>query len=469
MAENKSRQLMERLRVELVPPLCEGTWNVMGEVHRKVALGWRLDLNPGSGKPKYVERVLGELTDEEVIALAGRVIEHLSPRQLFPLEDAFHWVKANGVAQLSEVTRIALAQALDGHLLHPRESATATLDRFGQGRSGSSFEYSNGQLFQIVRPFVFFGPPLDPIITESTHLAMLDAYGFRAWPDVRLLSFLEYLVHPATRQSHEQSEVVRLLNGVLEADQFELRDVDRVSGHPIFRAVRSANRVSGRPKNLIFASTGLKPELGFIDAVNNDVVILKNGEHCLIYDDPIGEQGLTWSTLVAWWASREGLAPNDAATRKGLGERLKACVGSKPEDLLFSSYFKTMHPLGDTLPALLPQVYLHYDPVTLRDLRARGDDQRFEVQRMDFLLLLPHGVRVVVEVDGQQHYSTGTESFARPSPETYARTVRSDRQLRLAAYDVYRFAGYELRDEASSLELVGDFFTRLFRRHKLTH
>lgn len=58
---------------------------------------------------------------------------------------------------------------------------------------------------------------------------------------------------------------------------------------------------------------------------------------------------------------------------------------------------------------------------------------------MDFLLLLAGGVRVVVEVDGKQHYSDGD----RPSPKVYARTVEGDRRLRLAGYEVYRFAGYE--------------------------
>jgi len=99
--------------------------------------------------------------------------------------------------------------------------------------------------------------------------------------------------------------------------------------------------------------------------------------------------------------------------------------------------------------------------------RARGDGRRFDVQRMDFLLLLPHSVRVVIEVDGQQHYSTNAGIDARPSPEEYARTARGDRHLRLAGYEVYRFGGYELRDDAMWHAAVDDFFTRLFRRHPL--
>jgi len=216
------------------------------------------------------------------------------------------------------------------------------------------------------------------------------------------------------------------------------------------------------------ASTGPKPELGFADAVNNDIVILKHAEHCLIYDEPISDDGLQWMKLVDWWAVREGLNPTEASTRNQLGERLGKSLASEPERRLFKAYFKILRPkLGDALPALVPQVYLDYDPMTLRELRARGDARRFDVQRMDFLLLLPHGVRVIVEIDGQQHYSTGAEVSARPSPEEYARTVRSDRHLRLVGYEVYRFGGYEFRDENACGGVVEEFFTRLFRRHNL--
>jgi very-short-patch-repair endonuclease len=224
----------------------------------------------------------------------------------------------------------------------------------------------------------------------------------------------------------------------------------------------------GRAKNLIFASTGPKPELGFADAVNNDIVILRHAEHCLVYDELTGNDELRWTTLVAWWAAREGLEPTDASTRKRLGERLSKSLGSEPERRFFNAYFKVFRPrLGDALPALVPQVYLHYDPMTLGEPRARGDDRRFNVQRMDFLLLLPHGVRIVVEIDGQQHYSTSAEASAKPSPEEYARTVRADRNLRLAGYEVYRFGGHEFQDEDGCVSVIEEFFTRLFQRHKL--
>jgi very-short-patch-repair endonuclease len=63
---------------------------------------------------------------------------------------------------------------------------------------------------------------------------------------------------------------------------------------------------------------------------------------------------------------------------------------------------------------------------------------------MDFLLLLPRHRRVVLEIDGLQHYA---DPEGRASPERYAEMVAADRELRLAGYEVYRFGGHEIAEE----------------------
>lgn len=227
--------------------------------------------------------------------------------------------------------------------------------------------------------------------------------------------------------------------------------------------------VAGRPKNLVFASTGRKPVLGFRDAINNDVVILEHAEHCLLYDAPVGEQGLRWDDLVTWWRKTQDGNQSESEARRTLGRRLLAAVGSPAEEQLFRAYFKHWAPvLRASLPALLPQVYLHYDPSTIKELYARGQQKRFLTQRMDFLMLLPNRVRVVIEVDGQQHYSIEVNGKTWPSPAVYADTVRGDRDLRLAGYEVYRFSGHELPTEEEAAAVVAEFFARLFKRHDIT-
>lgn len=46
-------------------------------------------------------------------------------------------------------------------------------------------------------------------------------------------------------------------------------------------------------------------------------------------------------------------------------------------------------------------------------------------------MLLPRGHRIVLEVDGKQHYATGS----RADPTVYAATMHADRDLKLARYD----------------------------------
>ena len=82
---------------------------------------------------------------------------------------------------------------------------------------------------------------------------------------------------------------------------------------------------------------------------------------------------------------------------------------------------------------------------------------------MDFLLLFADRSRVVIEVDGKQHYADGESA----SPARYAEMVAEDRKLRLAAYEVYRFGGAELYpDDPDAPARVQSFFDELLRRHR---
>lgn len=222
--------------------------------------------------------------------------------------------------------------------------------------------------------------------------------------------------------------------------------------------------VAGELKNLIFAADGPKPRIVLRDAINNVIEIVENAQHCLVYDRPLTSSGLSWGELCEWWAAsttdQEG---QDANHPRALFRRLRRSLSSSspPERVLFDAYASRYgRPDAEAVPALIPQVYLHYDPYTVREL-ARGPGQTLVRQRMDFLLLLPGRVRVVVEVDGKQHYSEGN----RPSPERYAEMVREDRRLRLDGYEVYRFGAAELLadDGPTAAER---FFDQLLERHR---
>lgn len=216
--------------------------------------------------------------------------------------------------------------------------------------------------------------------------------------------------------------------------------------------------VAGDLKNLIFAADGPKPKIVFRDAINNDIELVENEQYCLVYDRPLGPTGLTWADLTAWWAERQGLAgASERDISRSLYQRLDRSLGlNEAERLILRTYADRYVRLGPDIPALIPQVYLHYDPYT------KWQGTALTRQRMDFLLLLPNRARVVIECDGVQHYANRD---GEASPRQYAEMVAEDRELRLRGYEVYRFGGYELKDKARASHLISSFFDSLAERH----
>ena len=88
-------------------------------------------------------------------------------------------------------------------------------------------------------------------------------FGLMTGSDARLFRFLEQMVHPLSRVEAEQAAYVREVNANIERDGFTLIEAAQMSGFPIYKIVPVGHGVGGRPKNLIFASTGPKPEIVF--------------------------------------------------------------------------------------------------------------------------------------------------------------------------------------------------------------
>jgi hypothetical protein len=138
----------------------------------------------------------------------------------------------------------------------------------------------------------------------------------------------------------------------------------------------------------VFASNGKKPEIVLRDALNNAIEITKGAETCLVYDRPLPEEGLTWAALVDWWAEQLH-STNLEVTQRHLYQRLASSLASPPETLLFRTYAKRLV-TDRTAPALLPQVYLHYDPY-LRGILDSGR-RRSSVSGWTFYCCCPNGV-----------------------------------------------------------------------------
>ena len=134
--------------------------------------------------------------------------------------------------------------------------------------------------------------------------------------------------------------------------------------------------------------------------------------------------------------------------------------GNDAERRILRTYADRYIRLGAGIPALIPQVYLHYDPYT-RAHHAPGAAP-LPRQRMDFLLLLPQQIRIVIECDGRQHYA---DEAGRADSQRYAEMVAEDRELRLRGYEVYRFGGAELTEGPVTDRRLAAFFDRLAERY----
>ncbi|MEV6133075.1 hypothetical protein AB0M05_40855 [Streptomyces violaceusniger] len=254
------------------------------------------------------------------------------------------------------------------------------------------------------------------------------------------------------------------IEGLLGPTRQALEDLQEIEYEQRFK-----NGPRGTFKNLIFAAVGPKPKIVLRDAVNNDVEIVQNAENCLVYSAPLPTQGLTWRQMVTWWQANHLPNVEEPEAAEALYRRLYRSLDSLPEQTVLRTYCtRYAEPDGFDLPALIPQVYLHYDPYTRKSIENSGALHR---QRMDFLLLAPDRSRIVIEVDGAHHYGTknptGTDGRTTytASPRLYSEMVAEDRRLRLTGYEIYRFGGWELT-RPDSPQLISDFFTELLTRHK---
>lgn len=156
--------------------------------------------------------------------------------------------------------------------------------------------------------------------------------------------FLAQYVHPSIRRFQINDELekipfstdvcVEAINKYLTSDGLELKQTSTVANMPIYSVVPLNPGVNGQLKNIIFASK-YKPEIVLSDALNNDVTIVNNADKCLVYDEPIGEHGITWKELQDWYDN--GLYMLDTGT--DMVTFMGNSLGDSPmEQLFFNTY-----------------------------------------------------------------------------------------------------------------------------------
>lgn len=297
--------------------------------------------------------------------------------------------------------------------------------------------------------------------TMSYKKLLTDCLEIKYLPDEEFIKFLECLVKPEVREEGEQIQYVQKINEIIKEDGYELYISSQRFGTSYYN-VDKKRSVEGELKNLIFASKNEKPDITIENSITNELRLIGNTDNCLFYNFKAGEDGVQWNTLIEWW--KENNRENQNDPEKELYGRLRESLDSDCEKIFFRTYYNHYrHPIKKDIPALIPQVYLHYDPRSKWQRQRNGDSVVYTHQRMDFLMLLPGGVQIIFEVDGHQHYSQDGKA----KPALYAEMVRDDRELRLKRYEVYRFGGYELMDEKKARPMLYEFFDKLFEHYEV--
>lgn len=130
----------------------------------------------------------------------------------------------------------------------------------------------------------------------------------------------------------------RILNKTMDELADLARRVVAQFGAPELAAILErlgAHGVAGDLKNLIFSADGPKPRIVLRDAINNVIEIVENAAYCLVYDRPLGEHGLTWGELVAWWQDLYGSATSRQQAARDLYMRLSRSLVNDAERFFF--------------------------------------------------------------------------------------------------------------------------------------
>jgi hypothetical protein len=448
------RQLLERVTV------------LVSDMNRHVDLGEEckrlgLPTPPDEGtKNQRVKASLANLPDIGLPMVAEKILASRLPLGAATrnaIQDIL-WA-GQGNLEMPKRTRREIARDLDlADLVRSVDRFTALLDRLWI-LDDDPFSLLTGGTTSLrarIERHVYRNP--DDWSTEE----LLEQLGAFEAGDARFARFLEGLASAEViLDEAAQRSIVEAVNPHLHSVGLELRETGEDEGYPVFSIVSTQAARNRQAKNIIFASQ-VKPDIRFRDAVNNDIEIVENADKVLVYEKSIGGDGLRWRDLQAWWMNRERLT-DDADAKKSLYKRLISCLppNSPPQRNLYELYHEIHGSMVPDLPALLPEVWLHWDPKTVRD---RGTQALLRF-RMDFLLLLRHGQRVVIEVDGAHHF-TGPDG--RPNGARYAENIRGDRDLKLSGYEVFRFGATELQDREHARVMLQQFFADLFGRFEIT-
>ncbi|MFI6530717.1 AbiJ-related protein [Streptomyces uncialis] len=460
MAASRDRSTLRQLVGEVAARLGTNTHATLNEAFAKVGM----PPSDEGTKHERVERSFAQVSDSDLPVVAQSLLAggYANTAQRHRIEDLL-WAESSP-PEIPRRIRRELARSLDlADIVRNEGRFMALLERFWVLRDEMSslvdafFGSPGPSLRRDIEQHVLRNPG-----DWSAEDLMENIGAFEAG-DARFARFLEELVSAdVLLDETAQRHLVATINEHVRSAAIELRETGTEGGYPHFSMVSTRLAGNRKPKDIIFASI-TKPDIRFQSAMDNDIEIVGDPDKSLVYDRPTPAAGLRWRDLQAWWQEKHKF-PTDADAKTSLYRQLRRSLpdNSPGQQNLFDCYHQILGTKVYDHPALLPEVWLHWDP---RTVRARGP-QALLRSRMDFLLLLPHGQRIVLEVDGSQHYTR--DRGQHPDTAKYAQTMASDRDLKLRGYEVFRFGHDELKDTTAAQGVLEQFLPALFQRFDVT-
>ena len=419
------------------------------------------ELDPMHSKATYLKSGLNKMKDSEIIELVKAIISDNDCPEL--LEKISRYLETE-LFEITSVTRRKIVNWLSEQTdLEGELYLDKFLNRIWDLKNMSSISREINREEDILRHMVRNNDwTYGELLKDVLKVIYVSDYTFKR--------FMEELVYPDVHSEERQKQYVKGLNSFLSIDGYSLLCSNFISGNPIYTLQKNVRGVGNEIKNIIFAGIGGKPDIVLDDSLSNTIKTIENGVDWLIYNQPISAKGLTGKDVFNRWGNVDEY---DEKCADRLFDRLIKSMDSNAEKNFMWVYYECfVKERGNPeIPALIPQVYCHYDPKSA----ALRNGAVYVHQRMDFLMLFSGKERVVIEIDGMQHYSNEQEMDVIVNKEIkkvnkniasskkYAEMVEDDRKLKLYGYNVFRFGGYEFLQGQHPKSKIIIFFENLFR------
>lgn len=292
--------------------------------------------------------------------------------------------------------------------------------------------------------------------------------------DKEFIKFIEHIFSPNYyAEKYENIQECDFFNEIItyfKKCNFKLHPTEAISGYPLFTVLHLDSTIDNmiNSSGIIFAAQ-FKPTMQ-LHNINTNIEQLQidtsDPNQYLLYNSGNQKELITWNELNSWYAKTKYINSIEGIP-VSLKERCENSLSNLFEKFFFNSYFELYEDkLGDSLPALFPQVYLNFD--------TKNNNKQNKInQKMDFILCLSNGKRIIIELDGYQHYAekinflNGNYEY-KFAPKNYAEMVSFDRKLRLDGYDIYRFGGLEYySDPLLFKNIMQEFFDTLFQKYNV--